>query len=143
MKKIILGIILSFAFVAQAQAAVLNLESSANSVGQGQLFLITVNLSGEGEKINAVSGELVFNPIESQVIQIYDGASIITNWLDQPVVGSCLPQCSINFSGVIAGGFSGVLSPYYEGSRPGRLFSVLMQAKTIGSLSLDVVNPRA
>jgi len=39
-----------------------------------------------------------------------------------------LKNGEISFSGVIPGGFSGVLSPYYKGYKPGKVFSLIFLA---------------
>jgi hypothetical protein len=142
MKKIFIYLLITFVSL-PAQAAVFRFESSSNPVGQNQLVMISITLDGEGQKINAVAGSLIFNPIGAEVVQVYDGNTVVTNWLERPKVGSCLIKCEIVFSGIIAGGFSGLLSPYYSGIRPGKLFSVLVRVKTVGQIKFDVNSTEA
>ncbi len=48
-----------------------------------------------------------------------------------------LEDNQVIFSGIIPGGFKGVLSPYYQGVKPGKILSLIFKTKTTGE---DLIN---
>jgi len=138
-KVIILLSIFSFLFsLSHTQAAQLNLTSQVQELGGGQQFRVDLMLDAQGQSINAVEGEIVFPNELLELEDIRDGDSIINLWIERPRA----PRETV-FSGVIPGGFEGVLSPYYEGYRPGKIFSLIFQAKSVGEGIVEVKNAQA
>ena len=127
-----------------SHAATLELESGSTAVGIGHEFVVDLLLDSQGESINAVEGSLTFAPetlLELKTVS--DGDSIIPIWLEKPNAASCeVFRCEYRFSGIIPGGFTGVLSPYYEGGRPGKILSFVFLNKGQRDLQIDLENPR-
>ena len=85
-----------------------------------------MTLDTQGEEVNAIEGGISFPSAILELKEIKDGNSIINFWIEKPAQkGNGLVQ----FSGVIPGGFNGVLSPYYKGGKPGRIFGLVFSAK--------------
>jgi len=115
-------------------AAKLELVSPVLEIGVGQEFQVDLMLDTEGQDINAVEGKAVFPRNLVELKAIYTGNSIINFWIEQPAQ----KNSEINFSGVIPGGFSGVLGPYWKGYRPGKIFSLIFAAKKEGSGVIEI-----
>ncbi len=134
LKIIILFSIFYFLFYLQASAASLNLVSPASEIGVGQQFQIDLMLDAEGKDINAVEGKVVFPENLLELKAIYTGNSIINFWVEPPAQ----KDGEIKFSGVIPGGFSGVLNPYYKEKKPGKVFSLIFNTKSEGSSVIEI-----
>jgi len=127
--KIILSIILFSIFyflfsTFPVYAAELFFEPKSQEVRMGQQFQVDLFLDAKDEKINAIEGKIVFPKNLLVVKEILEGNSIINLWVEKPY----LKDNEIIFSGIIPGGFKGVLSPYYKGYKPGKILSLIFQA---------------
>lgn len=114
-------------FVPSAQAAELFFEPKTQEVGVGQEFQVNLMLDPKGEEINTVAAKLSFPEDIIEVVGLWDGSSIITLWVEKP---SC-KKGTCTFSGIIPGGFIGILGPY-EGARPGKVLEIILKAKNPG-----------
>lgn len=138
-KIIFLFFIFFFLFSLPASAASLNLVSPLPEMGIGQEFKVDLMLDAEGQDINAAQGKIVFPQNNLELKEIIDGNSIINLWIEKPV----LKGNKILFSGVIPGGFSGVLSPYYKGKKPGKIFSLIFYTKSEGDGAIEIHDAKA
>jgi len=133
----VLLVVLSFVLVSisvlPANAANLNLVSQTNEIGVGSQFQIDLMLDAEGQDINAAQGNIIFPKNLLEIKEIYTGSSIINFWIEKPQINA-----EIKFSGVIPGGFSGVLSPYYKGYKPGKVLSLIFTAKKEGVDAVEI-----
>jgi hypothetical protein len=119
MKRFIFILLASLALARPAEAAELKLSPSA--VRPGEAADISVLLDTEGESVNALEGELEI-PGELGTTNLGDGGSVVSFWLDPPV----LEGSRVRFSGLIPGGYSGAngtlfklrILPEREGSFP-------------------------
>ncbi|MCX6797108.1 MAG: hypothetical protein NTX98_01355 [Candidatus Doudnabacteria bacterium] len=111
-----------------ALAAELILSSSVADLAVGQQFAVDVMLDAQSEAINAVEARILFPQELLKLEQVYETDSIITLWVERPVVAAG----AVSFSGIIPGGFSGLLSPYYQGARPGQILKFVFSAKQEG-----------
>lgn len=140
-KIIIIFFIFYFLFSSHANAAILNLVSPVSEIGINQQFQVDLMLDAEGQNVNAVEGNIIFQKNLLEIKEIYIGSSIVNFWVEKPQIGA-EPARGINaeikFSGIIPGGFSGVLSPYYKGEKPGKVFSVVFAAKKEGSGAVEI-----
>ncbi len=118
-----------------ADAAQLNFVSQSQEIGIGQEFQVDLMLDTEEEIVNAVEGEIAFPKELLEIKEIRDGDSIINLWIERPSIKS---TDRVFFSGIIPTGFSGVLSPYYEGYRPGKIFSFIFISKSEGEGIVDL-----
>ena len=132
---------LLFGFGTQLVSAVLfEVSSQTREPALYQHFQVDVMLNPENQAINAFEARVVFPEELLALEEIRDGDSIVTFWVEKPKEGTATEEGlrQVYFSGVIPGGFAGVLSPYYEGARAGRVLSLLFTAKEIGSGMIDV-----
>ena len=118
-----------FLFFGQVFAAELFFDAETQEIGINQQFQVDLMLDTEGEIINAIEGEIAFPKELLEIKEIRDGDSIINLWVERPSIKS---TDRVVFSGIIPTGFAGVLSPYYEGERPGKIFSLIFISKSEG-----------
>ena len=137
MKRFIflLFITYSLLYAVPALAAKLELVSSISEIGVGQEFQVDLILDAEGEDINAAQGKIIFSENLLELKNSNDGNSVITFWIQKPVY---VEGKGIEFSGVIPGGFSGVLGPYYKGGKPGKILSLVLKTKNEGNGSVEI-----
>ncbi|MDP2864478.1 MAG: hypothetical protein Q8N73_02390 [bacterium] len=119
------------------EAARLNFVSQIQEIGINQQFQVDLMLDTEGEVINAIEGEIVFPKELLEIREIRDGDSIINLWIERPAINQ---TGRVIFSGIIPTGFEGVLSPYYEGYGPGKIFSLIFISKKEGEGTIDFEN---
>jgi len=108
-------------------AAELFFEPKIQEVGVGQEFQVSLILDPVGEEINAVAAKLSFPEDLVEVVEIRDGSSILTLWVEKPA----LQNGKIAFAGIVPGGFIGILGPYEE-PKPGKILEVIMRTKDVG-----------
>jgi hypothetical protein len=122
-----------------AHAASVTATSTRLNIHEGEEVAVDVLLNPEEESFNAISGALHFDPTVLKPYSISTVNSVVSMWVDTPSnQGS-----SIEWSGLMPGGFGGVVSPFYDGTRPGRLMRISFVASALASsteLSFDTVN---
>jgi hypothetical protein len=124
---IVKAIILSLAFLPlPVFGAELYFGTNTKEIGLQQYVEIGVFLNTEGEPINALEGSVSFPSPLLLPIEIRDGSSIISLWIEKPFLER---DGALRFSGVIPGG--------YEGSN-GYLFSAIFQAQKEGEAIFDI-----
>jgi hypothetical protein len=103
-----------------ARAAEVFFTAATEEVKVGQLVRVEMALDSENEKINAVSGALVFSEENLALKAVEDGGSIINFWIDRSVVKE---GRATMFSGITPGGYQGnkgnLLSFVFEAIKPG------------------------
>lgn len=124
--------------ISLTSAAKLELISPVSEIGVGQSFYIDLMLDTEGADINAVQGIINFSSDILKFESLNDGDSIITFWAEKPIYKDGI----VSFSGVIPGGFKGVLSPYYQGVRPGKILRLYFIAKAEGDAIIKLTNAK-
>jgi hypothetical protein len=120
-------------------AAQITASSSRTQIHVGEEVLVDVLLDTQGQALNAISGTLRFDPQVLKFNSISRDNSIVNLWTDEPVVNNSF----VRWGGLMPGGFLGVRSPFYQGSRPGQIirlsFVALKEARTeISFPSLEV-----
>jgi len=142
-KIIILLSTFCFLFSLHASAASLNLVSPVSEIGVGRKFYVDLMLDSEGDDVNAAQGIVNFPNDILKFDSLNDGDSVITFWAEKPQekqATSDKRQGEISFSGVIPGGFNGVLSPYYQGARPGKILRLYFIARAEGNVFIRLTN---
>jgi len=121
-----------------AEAAMLYFSPVQTKVGIGEEFEVDIFLNVDNESINALEGIVVFPHDLLELLSIHDGDSIINFWLERPAVlrGTIQNNPEIIFSGIIPGGFEGVLEPFKTERRDGKIFTLLFKAKKKGTGSV-------
>lgn len=117
-------------------AARILISDPDTDVSVGSTIPVTLQLDSEGESFNAVSGSLTYSSNLS-VVGFREDDSIISLWVETPQERE---ENKVTFSGIITGGFSGTVSPFWDGMRPGALYTVLLQANEPGAAVVTLNN---
>jgi hypothetical protein len=140
MKKNIF-IIIFFLFASSAYAASLNLVISSATIDQNSFLPVNVIFNPDNQLINALSGEIVFPTDKLKVQGIYDGDSVINLWVQKPQE---FPNGIITFSGIIPGGFGGILNPTPNNNQsPGKIFTIIFKTLQAGPADINFQNSKA
>ena len=107
------------------QGAELYFGINSKEIGAGEKFKVGVFLNSQSDSINAVHGNIVFDPKLIEFQEIQNGGSILNLWVKQPYI---LSEGKLTFSGVAPGGFEG---------NKGYLFSIIFKAKKTGKASIS------
>ena len=131
MKKIILLTFLCVLFFApKVHAATLTLAPSKNSVGLEEQFYVDVMLDPQDVSLNGIEGSVTFAENNVSFIRAETGQSLINFWIEQPKLNGN----TISFSGVIPGGFDGVIDPFNPQNKlPGLMVRLVFQSNQSGT----------
>ncbi len=119
-------------------AATLSWSPASVSARPGGDFEISLFINGDKEKINAVSGVIIYNPADLVLKEIREADSVINFWLERPDVTK---SGTVNFSGIIPGGFDAILSPYYAAARPGKILTLIFTSQKAGATAIKLESP--
>lgn len=134
-------------------AAMIFFTISAHSVSAARLYLVhqpeapslgdavtlSLMLDPQGAAVNAVEATIVFdNQVSLQTMR--DADSIIGQWIARDATTTANVAKTITVSGVIPGGYSGNLSAYWEGERPGKVIDLVFRAERAGNTSFAIKN---
>lgn len=108
--------------------------TSSQNVGVGGLVDVGVFVNSEGENVNAFEGRVTYPADLLTLKEVRDAGSVATVWMIRPVVG-------VTDAGVGAVSFSGIAPGGYSGST-GKLFTLIFEAKALGSPSITVTDDR-
>jgi hypothetical protein len=100
------------------------------TVHVGDVVPVDLMLDPEGDDVNALEGTVLVSS-SLAIIGIKEEGSVVSLWVEGPGIAA---QSSV-FSGVIPGGFRGVLSPFWVGGHPGLVYTLLLQATGEGNAS--------
>jgi hypothetical protein len=107
-KTILLTFLCVLFFVPKVHASTLTLAPSKNSVGLGEQFYVDVMLDPQNVSLNGIEDNVTFAENNVSFVRAETGQSLINFWIEQPkLIGN-----TISFSGVIPGGFDGVIDPF-------------------------------
>jgi len=125
MKKKITAILVASCVVfflgsVSVQAAEFFLDAESLEVGVGETFEITAYLNTQDDDINAVEGAVTFPEDLLDVVEVREGSSIVSFWIEDPSVVS---KGVVAFSGITPGGFAGAR---------GKIVSVVFETKKEG-----------
>jgi len=104
---------------------------------KGDFISISIMLDTEGENINAMAGTLTFDTEFLSNPTIYTKKSIINNWIESPYLDATTSK-SISWAGIVPGGFGGVRSGLYKGTRPGELFRIIFYKLKSGTTTVTI-----
>lgn len=134
MKKYTYSIVLAICLLPISACAASLTFSPLPPLAVGDVVPVTLTLSPQGESINALEGTIIASGAIS-LAGIREDASIVSLWVVRPTIAA---NRTASFSGVIPGGFTGVLSPFWEGARAGSVVTVLVQAREVGTGRLSL-----
>lgn len=109
-------------------AGVLSFQSESNTIAPQQEILVTVLVDTEGVKINGISGSVVYNHEELELVEVWSGDSIVPLWIENPRPTPGV-EGLLSFAGVIPGGYNG---------NNGTVFSLVM--RTLSTSGESVLN---
>lgn len=126
MKKILILILCFVPFF--SHAAEMHVGSPLGDIRVGDTFILDVTLISEEEPANALEG--ILNVSDSlKLKEVRTASSIIPLWIIAPTLRT---QSSIEFAGVIPGGFQGLYGSSWIGMRPGIVTSLVLEAVSVG-----------
>ncbi len=133
---IILGLFLLLPSV--VSAAELKFSTPKQALSLNETLIVEILLDTQGEDINALSGEIIFSEEFLVLKEIRDGNSIIGLWVEQPQIKEA---GKVTFSGIMPGGFKGLLGADWSGVKPGLIFQLIFQTKTSGQSTIFIKEP--
>jgi len=104
------------------------------SIRVGETVPVILMLDTEGAEVNALEGTVLASGV-LQMVGIREQDSVVSMWIERPVIAG---TGTAYFSGIIPGGFSGVLSPFWEGGRPGAVYTILVEGTGQGTGQLSL-----
>lgn len=128
-KVISWGVVAVFAAPLGVHAASLSVSTSPSTVQTGGTVTVSVLVNSEGVAINNAEGSLTFPRELFDVVSVSSDVSIFSLWIQAPTYNG---NNTISFNG-------GLPSPGYLGSN-GRVFSVVLRAKSPGSATFTLEN---
>lgn len=111
------------------------IDAPSKALSNRQPIVVQVLLGGENEAISGFGGDLSFPDDLFEVDSILTQGSVVSLWVTDPKISVeryLDGRKHINFEGIFPGGFEGVRSAYYEDSKPGLMFSVVLIPKNNG-----------
>lgn len=117
-------------------AARVYMEAPNEAKSTREPFILTVYLDTEKEIVSGIAGTLTFPTELFEVEDISTKGGVVSMWASSPKIPEEKyfdGRTHITFEGIMPGGFEGVRSPYYDGVRPGGVFSVKLIPKNKGS----------
>lgn len=141
-KQILNTVIIVCAFTISAHtvfAAQIILTPSQEKIGLEERLTVDVLLDPEGEALNTIEATLLV-PHGVVFSGSDDSASIITMWVKRPkLVGE-----KVVFSGIIPGGFTGLINPFRPKTvLPGVLTKLSFTAKAVGPIQFNLESVHA
>ncbi len=121
-------------------AATITPSVSVHTLGVGDTVAVTVLLDPQSETLNAVRGVVEFSSSTLTLESVRETDSVVNLWVEEPHI---VNGNTVAFSGIIPGGFRGVLSPYYDGARPGVLFILFFSTRAEGMVEIRVCDASA
>jgi hypothetical protein len=136
MKKIIF-IIFVFLIACKVSASSLSLIPSKNEVGMKEQFYVDVILDPESVSVNGIEGSVIFPKDKVTFVRAEDGKSMVDFWVEKPVSSGD----KVNFTGIISGGFDGVIDPFNPNKKlPGMIIRLVFEAEKSGEINFNT-NP--
>jgi hypothetical protein len=111
------------------------MTSPSISPGNGQPLIVQIFLDPQNDEVSGLAGNFSFPEKLFDVESIITDNSAVSLWVKEPAVSlekNIDGKTNITFEGIFPGGFRGVESPYYNGRKPGVLFTILLTPKTSG-----------
>ena len=135
-KKLFLSSCLFFAMPLVGITAEVTIIAPERAVPTRQPITVQLFLDTEGKTVSGIAGKFSFPTDMFTIGDISTKNSVVSLWMNQPAlsVEKYLDnRTHITFEGIFPGGYDGVRSPYYQGERPGILFTVVLIPKNKGN----------
>lgn len=112
-----------------SDAATIKATYEKNAVAPGSNISVAIQIDPDGLSPNAFEGSVSIAD-NAKLISIDDADSIVTLWVEYPR----LVEDRVVFSGILPGGFSGILSADSDTLLPGTLFSLILSVPNDGDV---------
>lgn len=132
---------IAFSMVQVVYGAKIHLETPEEVFEYRQPYIVKVMLDTEEDTISGVGGDLSYPSNLFDIESILTSDSAVSVWATSPHVSLekyLDGRTHILFEGIFPGGFNGVKSAYYKGSRSGMLFFLVLTPKNKGRGALVV-----
>jgi hypothetical protein len=116
-------------FAQSARATTLEVIPSSSVRAIGDTFSVSVFVATSGKSVNAVSGALIFPQDKLQFVSATKDGSIISIWPQEPAYRDLGDTGSVQFEGVVLGGFS---------QSRGKVITATFRTKTLGVVPLKL-----
>jgi hypothetical protein len=103
----------------------------------GDILKINLILDAQDKMLNAIEGRISLSE-NLNILSINDGGSVVSLWVQKPKAEGSI----VNFSGVIPGGYKGVLSPYWDGYKAGEVLELVLRVGEAGAAGAEIINPK-
>lgn len=117
-------------------AATLSFDTNKNA-SIGQEVLVTVKIHTLRDKINTLSGTVIIDPKQADILRTYEGNSAITLWINHLTVSKTTRGTEITFSGITPGGFQGDFTLFSFVVKPLRAGNLAITTKDLSALKND------
>lgn len=144
-KKMFLVAVLVFPVFTSVFAAKIIIDTPKKSANNRNPVTVRIIVDAESDTLSGISGNFSFPTDLYTLATISTESSIISFWGEQPRITDekyLDDRTHIPFEGIFPGGYSGVKSAYYDGTRPGVIFSVTLIPKNKGKGVLLVDDTR-
>ncbi|MCK4386973.1 MAG: hypothetical protein KAV41_02745 [Candidatus Pacebacteria bacterium] len=122
-----------------AEAGQLYFDPEFGQFGKSDQFKITLFIDTAGKSLNALETEIIYPTDLLRMLKISGANSIINFWIEKPA-----DQNGIVFlSGIIPGGFDGVLKPFSQKKHPGEIINLTFETLKKGTGSVFLQNTQA
>jgi hypothetical protein len=124
-------------------AAKIVIGAPSHALGNRQPVVLQLFIDQENDSVSGISGNLSFPSGLFTIDSIRTENSAVSLWVTQPKVSEekyLDGRTHITFEGIFPGGFDGIRSPYYQGTKPGILFSVVLIPAQAGKGTFVVDN---
>lgn len=140
-KKIILILVTTLLSTTFSYAAKIVIEAPLTTLTNRQPVVVQVLLDAESDKISGISGNFSFPSNLFDIESIGIQSSVVSLWVQQPTISLekyLDGRTHITFEGIFPGGYDGVRGAYYEGTKPGSLYTVTLIPKNKGTGTIVV-----
>lgn len=125
----ILALIGGLSLTGNVYAQSLSFSAPKSQYRVGESFQVNLSINTGGQAINTISGIIDIPTLNTPIIDVRYGNSIISLWVEKPTINHT--EGLINFAGGIPGGFNGASGP---------LLSFGLQAKRTGNAVISLKN---
>lgn len=123
--------------VSVAEAAELRFDSSNKEISRMEEFAVDLLIDTQGDIVNAIQAEIHYPKDILKLIGIHDGNSIASLWIEKAKD----TDGKITFSGLIPGGFNGLIDPLsYPKIYPGNVLKLIFKGEIKGIGEIKIVN---
>lgn len=124
-----------------ASALQVSLETASTTIATGGVVPVSVLVDPEGESINAIEGVLDVVSTDPIPAIVNDSASVISLWVTYPSFEGT--PTTVPFSGLIPGGFNGVIDSFSGERGSGTIFSLHFKPLKQGVFTLRLSGVKA